>query len=565
MDNKISFFSSVRTRIVLTVAIMVLIAGFSIKGIYDVNVSKIITSNNQHYIEDLAIAYGSMIELQIEESGTEAVLTADLLEKQLAGVGLDGIESSYVYVVSPTGTMLYHPTPEKIGQPVENAAVSSVVDKIAKGEKIANEVIEYEFNGAKKYAGMYVNDAQDYILVVTADEDEIFEPLTSSQITGLVTLIVVLIVAVSLGCGSAYIIIKPINILSNLTLRLADMDFIDDGTQAKLNARKDETGRMSRALSVLRDSLVNVVSGIRQKSGQVMEASDAMNSNAVETNTTMTQVEIAINDIAQGASSQATDTQKATENIIVMGNMVEATRDEVDKLLEYATEMQDSTSKAESILNQLDDINHKAEEYIDEIAKQTNTTNESALKISEATKLITAIAEETNLLSLNASIEAARAGEQGRGFAVVAAEIQKLAEQSNESAQHIEEIIQGLLQDSEKAVETMNDVKVIMKTQSEHVEQTENAFKQINDEVQLSVRGINEISEKTRQLDEARVNVVDVVQNLTAIAEENAASSEETSASVTEVSAIVDEISGKATSLKDIARELEDSMSIFKV
>lgn len=245
--------------------------------------------------------------------------------------------------------------------------------------------------------------------------------------------------------------------------------------------------------------------------------------------------------------------------------MVQETHEEVQILLDYASEMKESTDQARNILNELSKVNQKAEEYIDVIANQTNTTNESALKINEATKLITSIAEETNLLSLNASIEAARAGEQGRGFAVVAAEIQKLAEQSNESAKHIEEIIQELIIDSEKAVETMYDVKEIIRAQSEHVEQTDVAFNQITEGVNQSIEGINRISEKTNQLDEARVSVVDVVQNLTAIAEENAAGSQETSASVTEVSAIVEDISDKSGSLKQIATDLEESMNIFTI
>lgn len=155
--------------------------------------------------------------------------------------------------------------------------------------------------------------------------------------------------------------------------------------------------------------------------------------------------------------------------------------------------------------------------------------------------------------------------EQGRGFGVVAAEIQKLAEQSNESAKRIEEIIQELLIDSEKAVETMYDVKEIMRAQSDHVEQTEIAFGQLTEGVAQSIDGINEISEKTTSLDHARTNVVDIVQNLTAIAEENAAGTEQTSASATEVTAIVEDISDKSNSLRDVARTLDENMNIFKL
>ena len=477
----------------------------------------------------------------------------------------EGVESSYIYVVSPDGTMLYHPTPEKIGQPVENAAVKKVVSEISSGSKVENGIIQYEFKGTQKYAGIYVNDKQQYILVFTADEDEILADVNKIRHAGIVRLVIVSIIALVLSVVITTLIIMPLSHISEYTLKAATMDLSMNEEQSRLNERHDEVGRISRALSRLLEEMTKVVGEIKSKSNNVMNAADALNNDAIETATTIEQVDNAVHEIAQGASSQAEETQKATENVIVMGDMVRETHDEIKKLLKYAENMKESTGYAKNILTQLEEINKRAEEYIDVIANQTNTTNESALRISEATKLITSIAEETNLLSLNASIEAARAGEQGRGFAVVAAEIQKLAEQSNESARQIEDIIQVLLSDSEKAVETMYDVKEIIRAQSEQVEQTDTAFDQINDGVKQSIEGINHISEKAEQLDEARVNVVDVVQNLTAIAEENAAGAQETSASVAEVTSIVEDISSKSQALKEIAKELDESMDIFIV
>ncbi len=565
MTGKVKLINSIRTRLVAIIVIMCILSGVGMLLIVVPKVKDEYSKTNGHYIEDLAISYGSMVEYQIEENGAEAVLNFEVLDHDLSHAHLEGIESSYAYVVSPDGTMIYHPTPEKIGQPVENAAVKQTVETLKSGKDVKNEVIEYEFKGEDKFAGIYVDEGKNFILVVTADKAEIMETINKITNVGVTALIVINLIAIVLASVLAHLYVKPINAISDITIKLADMDFTQDEKQEEINGRKDEIGRMGRALDNLRLALIGVVSDIKEKSTNVMSASDALSTDATETSTTMEQVENAVNDIAQGASSQAEDTQKATENVIIMGNMVQETHDEVRQLLEFASEMKESTDQAKNILNQLSEINAKVDEYIDVIANQTNTTNESALKINEATKLITSIAEETNLLSLNASIEAARAGEQGRGFAVVAAEIQKLAEQSNESAKYIEEIIRELIVDSEKAVETMYDVKEIIRAQSEHVEQTDMAFNQITDGVEQSIEGINRISEKTDELDQARVGVVDVVQSLTAIAEENAAGSQETSASVTEVSAIVEDISDKSNTLKQIANDLEDSMNVFTI
>ena len=290
-----------------------------------------------------------------------------------------------------------------------------------------------------------------------------------------------------------------------------------------------------------------------------------MHDSASETATTMQQLDSAVGEIADGASSQAGDTQLATEKVVNMGDMVEQTANQVDDLMKYATRMQQSGQGATEALEQLEQVNGQAMQYIHVIAEQTDTTNASASKIHEAASMITEIAEETNLLSLNASIEAARAGEQGRGFAVVAAQIQKLAEQSNESAKEISEIIRVLMEDSQKAVSIMDDVKEIFKKQSEHVDNTKQAFDEIQKNVEQSIAGMSAIDEKTKQLDHERSGVIDIVQNLSAIAQENAASTEETSASVTEVKAISDQLSEEADSLKNISHTMEQSMAVFQI
>lgn len=290
-----------------------------------------------------------------------------------------------------------------------------------------------------------------------------------------------------------------------------------------------------------------------------------MSNSATETNTTVEQVERAVSEIAEGATSQASETQSATENIILMGNMIEETNVEVENLRANARIMRDSAGVALGVLKELGAVNQKTKSAIQIISEQTTQTNESVSEIKKATDIITDIAEETNLLSLNASIEAARAGEQGRGFAVVAAQIQKLAEQSNESARQIEDIINLLISDSEKTVETMKEVNEVIEKQDADVAQTEKAFNEVQDGITKSIEGIRTIAAKTTELDEARVKVVDVVQNLTAIAEENAASTQETSASVTEVSAIMSSIADNAGHLNGLADDLESSVKQFVI
>ncbi len=524
-----------------------------------------IAENAENYMYDMAVVYGRNLEEKVAREGKEQALAAVSLSEMFKDVRIKGAASSYAYITDAQGIMLYHPTADKIGQSVENEVVKGLVGEISQGRIPEPAIITYNFKGVEKYASYYVGGNGNYILVITADESEIFSRVNMMMRRSYMSGIIVLVVCGLLGFGLGKLVVRPINMLAKNVLKLSEMDFTADETQEKLNRRKDETGQMSRAISELREELVKVCAQIKEQSRSLYKAAETLSGETMETSEAVGQVDRAVGEIADGATSQAEETQKATENVILIGNMVEEVGEQVSSLNSNADAMQRASVEALETLKELDHTNVQTREAIEKISEQTNTTNESALKIREATTMITSIAEETNLLSLNASIEAARAGEQGRGFAVVASQIQKLAEQSNESAREIEEIIDSLIHDSEEAVETMDSVKEIIARQSANVERTGEGFAEVKKGIDTSLENISAISDSISRMDEARVNVVDVVQNLTAIAEENAAGTEETSASATEVGAIVQNMAEQAGKLKEVAGEMESSMNVFKV
>ena len=560
----ISFMNSIKTKILLLVVFVIIAtAGISLWTSVPL-INENVTTLTQNYMKDAATLTGQSIENEIEYLGAEAVLTPDCLAKIAKDIKISGMDSSYAYVVAADGTMMYHPTPEKIGQPVENAAVKQLLAEIEKGNKPKPDMISYLFKGVTKYASYYIGSNMDYIVIVTADEKEALSSINDMVIRNIWGAGFALVVCGVIGLILATIIVRPISRTTGMLIKLSELDFTDkEQIQATLEKRKDETGVMGKAIGTLREELSEIIKNITGQSKEIYEASNAMSQSAFETSQSVEQVEKAINEIAQGANSQAQETQTATEDVIVMGNMIEETNIEVENLRNNARSMRDAGDKAITILSELNEINLKTKEAIQIIYEQTNTTNASVLKIKDATDIISDIAEETNLLSLNASIEAARAGEQGRGFAVVASQIQKLAEQSNESARQIAEIIGLLISDSEKTVETMEDVKNVIEKQNENVMHTEKAFRDVKQGIDQSIESVRSIAVKTEQLDEARVRVVDVVQNLRAIAEENAASTQETSASVEEVGAIMETINDNAKQLHTIADELNCSVKKF--
>lgn len=564
-ERKVAFIHSIKAKVALMVAIAIVCATIFNLVVIIPYVTKVIDSQNKSYLYDIASANGMTIENMLALADKEKVLSYDSLHSVFDGVGIDGIESSYAYVVAGDGNMLYHPTKDKVGQPVENALVKGIVADISNGIRRESAVIEYDFKGVTKFASYYITEDMSAIIVITADKDEVHNTTVTVRNLCFGVGIGATVIFTIIGYILISLMLRPIKDITEVISKMSDLDFNENSNEAKLQGRKDETGIMVNAVSSLRRELIKVVDNIKEQSAELYGASGKLDQDIKDTTMTMEQVEVAVGDIASGAASQATETQSATEDVIVMGKMIEETSSEVSSLKVNADGMKKASEDAQKLLAELMEENERTKTSIEDVYRQTHMTNEAVMKIKEATAIITSIAEETSLLSLNASIEAARAGEQGRGFAVVASQIQNLAEQSNESARKIENITGELIADSADVIETMHIVKENIVAQSDKMVQTDDMFEKFNAGVLSSIESVGNIAVKTDELDLTRVRVVDLVQNLSAIAEENAAGSQETSASVTQVSQIVLDISENTDRLKDIAVQLEKSVQLFKL
>lgn len=560
---KVAFFNSMRFRMLLCVMLSVVIVGVVMLVMIIPVSSGQISKITQNYILDITQKVGEEVDTLYGTLGEEK--TKEILPSIVKGVGVKEVDSSYCYVVDGEGNMVYHPTAEKIGKPVENAVVKGIVEEVQAGKKVESTVVAYDFDGVTKYAAYYVCDEMKYTIVVTADENEILSPISYMLRRAITGAVVALLICLVTSVIMLTVMLRPLEIVSRIVNRFAYMDFRSSEENRKFIKRKDEIGVIGRATEDLRQHLVTLIEDLQNQSGLLYTTSEQLQGEAVETSDVIDQVDNAVHDIADGATSQANETQAATDNVLVIGTMIQESNGSIRNIRENSEQIQNSAQVASDTLKQLNQINIQVKRAIDEIYEQTHTTNESAVKIKEAAALITSIAEETNLLSLNASIEAARAGEHGRGFAVVANQIQKLAEQSNESANRIEGIISDLIGDSERSVATMEEVREIVEQQNLSVQKTDEIFQTVQSGINRSMDDIEKIFDETAKMESARVGVTDTVQNLTAIAEENAASTQETSASVTAVRNSVDTISDSANGLNDIAMKLEETMKRFKI
>ena len=337
--------------------------------------------------------------------------------------------------------------------------------------------------------------------------------------------------------------------------------WVDD----KLLNRKDEIGALSKVTITLRDAMKTVIKDISTNANALLNAGTELKSVADTTNGTMEQVRSAVNMIVDNSSEQARNSQNTSENMKVMGMNITETSGEVELLDTNAASMQKSSEKASETLEKLRAINSDVERIIEDVKEQTIRTNNSVQKIQEATSIISSIAEETNLLSLNASIEAARAGESGRGFAVVAGQIKKLAEQSNTSSQDIDDTARVLMEDSTKAVELMKQMQDIIMSQSESMTETQDVVENVLSEIESSMKSIELIKASTQKLENSRNQVVSAVDELSEIAQNNVEGTRKTYQETEEVADSFRHVSESAEQLREIAGLLANSIDYFKM
>lgn len=329
--------------------------------------------------------------------------------------------------------------------------------------------------------------------------------------------------------------------------------------------RKDEVGELTRSIDKLQTDLRGIIGGIGDSTAQLISASDMLEQTSKQTLANMDDVMQSVDTITSGAVSQAEDTRSASDTIARMGELIIETGSQAGALSKSADTMLASSDETGDTIDGLKNISEEVKNVVDMIAELTSQTNESAKTIREAAGLISDIAGQTTLLSLNANIEAARAGEAGRGFAVVADAIQKLAEQSNDTSSSIDHIVNTLLANAEHVVEAMQHMQEVTGRQNEYIVSTEKSVRAVIDEIHVSIQNIRDIEERTRELEDARKDMMGMIAGLSDIAESNVVNTKETGEVIANVSECFREVEQSALNLKETADVLEQHICNFQM
>ncbi|MDY3909084.1 MAG: methyl-accepting chemotaxis protein [Eubacterium sp.] len=449
------------------------------------------------------------------------------------------------------------------------------------GTKASDAVIEATLKSGEEFTGtdIEINEANYYAvyvpiksgdgsivgMVFAGQPSQEIDAVINSHMRGIFILAIIFIIV------AAVVVFFVVSRIGSVITKTSDMLlYVSEGNltlqvDSKMLARKDELGIMVSSLQKLAEQIKSVVTDLKQLSDVLSESGVDLKDFASSTNNAADEISRAVEDMSQGSVSQAEDVENATVQVAEMGNSIENIVDEIENLYSNSEKMEKSKNEAEKIVNELAASSDHTYNAVKRIEKQVKLTDESVTQIQQAVALITSIAEETNLLSLNASIEAARAGEAGKGFAVVASQIQKLAEESNSSAASIADVIENLSYESRNTVEAMNNMHDIIIDQQQKLGDTETKFSEVSAGIQSSLEQINQIRDGSEVCDQARIKVTDIIQNLSAISEQNAAATEQTSASMQELNSTMTILADKSEQLGNLAVQINKDLDFFKI
>ena len=484
------------------------------------------------------------------------------IAESIADVSGMNLSTAYTYFVDPQGTMLYHPDESKIGNPVENDAVKSLVAQLEAGNKPDPSVLEYKYKGANKYAAFYIGNNSYYIAVLTADEKDVL-----SAVSHIRTLtILICIIAVAVFTVLALLVERVISVpLVRISKSLDVLSTGDVTVECDTSSHIRETLTILNSFYTLRDALRGSMQTVRDAASKLDRSIISVDDKTGNNVESISQINTAVNEVAETSQSVAMNAQNMAEKAVDLGESIEQLNTNVENLFEESQTIKNINGETTNRMKLVYEGANESVKAMEEINSKIGETNLAIENIGSAVQAIESIAAQTNLLSLNASIEAARAGEAGRGFAVVADEIRSLADSSAESAKEIKQIIENIITLSKGTVEISNRVfEVITKEQSD-IESAQEEFNSLSDSVEASMNEIETIRQMAGTLDRIKTELTNATSDLGAISEELGASAEEVAASSQTVTQACEDTQESTAEMRSINGDMNEAISFFRL
>jgi len=478
---------------------------------------------------------------------------------------------SYAFILDGQDNIMIHKNDEFMPKEDKTFNIKDVLginsDSLLRSSQSDKLIKVKDYDKQNRHIALVEISSTQWKFGIAVSDNEYIKPIRKIEMVLIACSVFAILISIIVSWIIGVKISKPIIALTQTIKKQSELNFSDVNNEKSLRytKRKDELGIMAKALASMEGSVRELLINTSESADQVSATAEKLAETSMNSARASGEIALTVSEIAKGASEQAENTEESSRILMDLGTFIDKDKNQIDKLSDASKFVSGLVSEGLELVSTL---TVKTKENVDAanmVHKNILKTNESSEKISEASSLITSIANQTNLLALNAAIEAARAGEQGKGFAVVADEIRKLAEQSTNATNTIDEIIKSLQADASAAVDKMMEVELIMKSQGESVDLTESKLNEISGAMNLTDDIVRTLKEASQQMDNKKNDIFNSVITLSAIAEENAASTEEASAAVEEQTATSEEIAAASEELTKVTLQMQQEIQKFKL
>lgn len=500
-----------------------------------------------------------------------AKINAEFLSTLTFTLGITKIGDAFL--INEKGTIVGHPNRSFVLEnlnPIDKSTNDKSYNDFSNAVKLVLDkkegITEYSFDGVDFYSAFVKIPVSPWYLVLSASKSEVLSSLNKLSLIFIITSTIFIVLGSLIAIILSRKFAKPITIISDEILRLSEYDL--SRNQSVINTftkSQDEIGDISKAVISLQTNLTELIKRISNTAQQVAASSQELTATTENSAASAEEITKVINEIASGANSQANETTKGSEEVEILGEIVENDSILMKKLNESLDDVNNLKDEGFVLLKDLSDKTQVTKLSSEDIAKVILETNESTNNIVNASSMIKSIAEQTNLLALNAAIEAARAGEAGRGFAVVADEIRKLAEQSNSFANKIDSIIKDLSQKTKNAVSDIKKVQEVVTEQSYSLDNTNNKFEGIAKSIENMQKVILDFNLSSQEIVKKKNQITEIINSLASISVENASGTEKAANSVEDTSSAIMQIAEASNLLANLAEELQEQVLRFKL
>ena len=441
-----------------------------------------------------------------------------------------------------------------------NLAASEFYQNILASEDISGNDTA-DINGTK-YMVVYRKIANTgNTLIGLLPESSLYSSSRAILYSTAIFTIIALAAAILIGMQIANSMSRTINRIINASGKAASGDL----TVSLQSRRRDELGTLTRSINSMITNMRSLIEQTLGVSEKVSESANTVASTSQQVSSVSRDISRAIQEISQGASAQASDAEHGVRKISSLAQKINDVTSNADYISRLTSNAKTMTQNGLLAVEDLDVKAGRTTEITREIMEDISQLDIQSKSIGKIVKVINSIADQTNLLALNAAIEAARAGEAGKGFAVVADEVRNLAERSIQSTREIANIVKATQDQTAKTVEKATASESILRSQNEAVASTNEIFKKIMDSMENLLEQVKQIMASINSMDETKEQAINAIQNISAVSEETAASSQEVTASTQEQLSCIEELSRFADELKSASDELQSSVSKFKL